>query len=510
MGAETVTTEQANEGKKNKPRRRINVRSAGQADRFEAARLRKLHKAERIELVDPKTLNSHAQNEAIYADEPDKDLLQDIEKHGIRQALICNRETKTVISGRRRHKAAILFEFPLVPVVWRDFESEQDELEAIIMHNAYRKKNERQVMLEVEAIWSIEQQRKQEVSKEAKKAAAEQRYENEQARQEAEDQGVNFVKKKSKPKKSGKSTDEVVGQALGQPRTKVSRAASLIKAAKERLGDDWQKDELIQAVFSNQMSINSAALKMQRAQKEEKISEAAKGVKKIDADIRHQDNILDIPNQSIDHIITQPAYDEPTGYGSMVHEHDEICDVFEDWQSELLLDELSGWAHEWARVIKTGGNIAVFCDERYLSFVRDALVSNGFSQVHTVAWHRTNPSSNAKRTTFLDSMTYIVTACMSEDSRSAFKWMGLRKMHNFIEGSDTLGRGGLKHLGQLPDYVVKWLVERLTNPGDTVLDNFAGTGTTGVICAKLKRNFTLVERDEKCINAIKVRLSNVR
>lgn len=504
MSTEIAPNETKNESKSSGHRRIIRP-----TQEFEAARLRNLHKAERIELEDPKTLISHARNEAIYADEPDKDLLQDIEKNGIRQALVCNRETKTVISGRRRHKAALLFDFPEVPVIWRDFDNEHDELEAIIMHNSYRKKNERQVMLEVEAIWSIEQQRTKQLLVENNPTVLERTQRKEQAEQEAEDKGVSFIAKKAK-KTTGRRTEEVVGQALGQPKSKVSRAAALIKAAKERLGDDWQQDPLIKAVFSGQMSINSAALKFQREQKEEKISEAAKDVKKIDADIRHQNNILDIPDQSIDHIIVEPAYDEPTGYGSMVHDDDEICDVFEDWQSELLLDELSGWAHEWARVIKTGGNIAVFCDERYLSFLRDALISNGFSQVHTVAWHRTNPSSSAKRTTFLDAMTYIVTACMSENSRSAFKWMGLRKMHNFIEGSDTLGRGGLKHLGQLPDYVVKWLVERLTNPGDTVLDNFAGTGTTGVVCSKLKRNFTLIERDEKCINAIKVRLSSAR
>jgi site-specific DNA-methyltransferase (adenine-specific) len=492
-------------GDKGKKRRRI-VKPASEQ---EVERLRNLHQEERVELVDPKSLRPHPRNEAIYADEPDKDLLQDIEKRGIRQALICNRNTKTVISGRRRHKAALLFNFPAVPVIWREFEDDQDELEAIVMHNAYRKKNERQVILEVEAIWSIEQGRSLALQAQGSKNALERKKELEEAQKEAEQNGVNFIARKAAPKK-GRRTEEVVGQALGQPKTKVSRAASLIKAAKERLGDDWQQDELVQAVFTSQMSINSAALKMQRDRKEEAISEAASDIQEVDADIRHQDNILDIADQSIDHIITDPSYDVPTGYGSMVHDDDGICDVFEDWNSDLLLDELSGWAHEWARVLKTGGNIAVFCDERYLSFLRDALLSNGFMQINTVAWHRTNPNSNAKRTSFLDSMTYIVTACMSEDHRNAFRWLGIKRMHNFIEGSDALGRGGLKHLGQLPDYVVEWLVERLTNPGDTVLDNFAGTGTTGVVCAKLKRNFTLVERDEKCIKAIKVRLASVR
>ena len=34
-----------------------------------------------------------------------------------------------------------------------------------------------------------------------------------------------------------------------------------------------------------------------------------------------------------------------------------------------------------------------------------------------------------------------------------------------------------------------------TNPGDTVLDPYMGSGTTGVVCARLGRSFIGIERD---------------
>lgn len=55
---------------------------------------------------------------------------------------------------------------------------------------------------------------------------------------------------------------------------------------------------------------------------------------------------------------------------------------------------------------------------------------------------------------------------------------------------------GQEHPTQKPLEIMEWLVEGLTLPGDTVLDPFMGSGTTGVACMKLGRNFIGIEKDE--------------
>lgn len=49
------------------------------------------------------------------------------------------------------------------------------------------------------------------------------------------------------------------------------------------------------------------------------------------------------------------------------------------------------------------------------------------------------------------------------------------------------------HPTQKPLALMMWCVEKFTNEGDTILDPFMGSGTTGVACVKLNRNFIGME-----------------
>jgi site-specific DNA-methyltransferase (adenine-specific) len=62
------------------------------------------------------------------------------------------------------------------------------------------------------------------------------------------------------------------------------------------------------------------------------------------------------------------------------------------------------------------------------------------------------------------------------------------------------------HPTQKPVALMAYFIQTYTNPGDVVLDNCMGSGTTGVACAELGRSFIGIELDERYFFAAKGRI----
>lgn len=63
------------------------------------------------------------------------------------------------------------------------------------------------------------------------------------------------------------------------------------------------------------------------------------------------------------------------------------------------------------------------------------------------------------------------------------------------------------HPTQKPVALFEYFIKTYTNEGATVLDNCAGSGTTGAACINTNRNYILIEKEEKYIDVINNRLA---
>ena len=78
---------------------------------------------------------------------------------------------------------------------------------------------------------------------------------------------------------------------------------------------------------------------------------------------------------------------------------------------------------------------------------------------------------------------------------------------SILEFSLASYRKGRLHPTQKSTELCEYLIKTYTNEGETVLDNCAGSGTTAIACINTKRNYILMEKEQKYYDVINERIS---
>ena len=90
-------------------------------------------------------------------------------------------------------------------------------------------------------------------------------------------------------------------------------------------------------------------------------------------------------------------------------------------------------------------------------------------------------------------------------------WDDIRELTaGYFAGDEAIRKpdGNRFHKQQSPIQLLLRIVLSSSNPNDTVLDPFAGTGTTLVVAGQLRRNSIGIEKDKENIRCIEKRLTN--
>jgi DNA modification methylase len=119
----------------------------------------------------------------------------------------------------------------------------------------------------------------------------------------------------------------------------------------------------------------------------------------VDSLILHQDNYANVPNGSIDFLLTDPPFNiaQETNFHTYkentIHSYKFDAKTEEQWDTfshEDFIKELGDWSKEFARVLKKGGNFAIFCADAYISHFLDALKAAGLSPRRVISWMKPN------------------------------------------------------------------------------------------------------------------------
>ena len=195
------------------------------------------------------------------------------------------------------------------------------------------------------------------------------------------------------------------------------------------------------------------------------------------------------------------------------------------WDSLLPFDEL--WK-QYKRLLKIGGVVALFGDEPFSSKLR---LSNPKWYRYDWYWTKNNATGflNANRMP-LKRVETISIFYPKLPLYNPQKEIGY-KPYTSMTGSKTKNYGKFKsiktvndgsryptnvltfnkvsktiHPTQKPVDLLEYLIKTYTNEGMTVLDNVMGSGSTGVACKNLNRNFIGMELDEDYFKIAKERI----
>ena len=204
----------------------------------------------------------------------------------------------------------------------------------------------------------------------------------------------------------------------------------------------------------------------------------------------------EISANSVDAIITDPPYNISRDNNFTTMGRAGID--FGEWDKDF---DLTSWIKVAEPLLKKGGNIVIFNSWKNMTNITKSLEENGFEVKDLIRWKKTNAMPRNRDRRFITDYEVAVWAV-----KKGGKWT-FNRLSDTYEIPEIVGgltpksekiEGG--HPTQKPIYVMKWLIERLTNEGDVVLDPFMGSGTTGVACKNLNRKFIGVELDENYYN----------
>jgi DNA modification methylase len=198
-----------------------------------------------------------------------------------------------------------------------------------------------------------------------------------------------------------------------------------------------------------------------------------------------------LPDGCVDMVLTDVPYNEVNRKSGGLRNLDKGIADSSLFSMSVLTDEL-------ARLCT--GSVYIFCGFRQSSDLCNELDRVGFS-VRVGAWHKTNPSPMNGSKMWLSGLELCVfgrkpKAVFNEHCQSAL-WSCASQRSKI-------------HDTQKPIPLFQRLIEASSNTGHTVLDPFAGSGTTAIAAMNCGRDWICIERDPEYAAKAIERINNHR
>lgn len=212
-----------------------------------------------------------------------------------------------------------------------------------------------------------------------------------------------------------------------------------------------------------------------------------------------------------DMIFADPPYFLSRGYSSKINGEWKSFEKGE-WDRVTSLDNINEFNQRWLsacrNVLKDNGTIWVSGTYHNIFSVATCLIKLGFKVLNIIVWQKTDAKPTLSRNYFNFTTEYLVWARKSEKVPHYFNCDLMEQLNGGARMGDVwripfvasweMKQG--KHPTQKPLRLLYRIILSSTRVGETILDPFAGSCTTGIAANLLGRKFVGVDQSKEFLD----------
>jgi len=163
------------------------------------------------------------------------------------------------------------------------------------------------------------------------------------------------------------------------------------------------------------------------------------------------------------------------------------------------------WIESCHRVMKDNATIWISGTHHNIYSVGLALQELGFKILNHITWEKKSPPPNLSCRYFTHATESIIWAAKSAKSKYCFNYADMKKENGGKQMKSVWTMGvplkKEKRFGKYPAQKPEILLERIilssSVEGNVVLDPFNGSGTSGIVATRLKRNYIGIDNNSE-------------